>query len=189
MGLKKMNDLGRVVIINSLRFPISVIRTFGEEWYRIAGTPVPVVSLRGSLCGRLVMKGRELCFEELEAICLLQENIREILAGVSTLVDDGANELLIFFYPRDWRCGEIIWTPDRERVKHVADKYRSAARVVSGDVQALERELLSREICMIFRLLDLPHDRAWHISTRNAAAFSPAAAWTSAMGPPASRIT
>lgn len=32
LGLKKINDLGRPIVINTLRFPLSVIRTFGKEW-------------------------------------------------------------------------------------------------------------------------------------------------------------
>lgn len=160
-GLKRMHDLGRTVVINSLRFPLSVIRTFGKAWYQISGVPVPVVSCRGSLCGNMVLlPSGEIGFEEIEAACLHTRDIREILAGVSTLVDAGANELLIFFYPRNWTRGEIIWTPDAARVTAVAGKYRSAAQVITGDVALLESALMAEEICMIFRLLDLPHDRA-----------------------------
>ena len=160
-GLKRMHDLGRAVIINSLRFPLSVIRTFGKAWYQIAGVPVPVVSLRGSLCGRMVLqKSGEIGFEEIEAICLEREDVRRIVSHASALVDAGANELLIFFYPRDWRRGELIWTPDIARVQAIATKYRSASQVISGDVQVLERALSTEEICMVFQLLDLPQDRA-----------------------------
>ena len=160
-GLKRMNDLGRDVIINSLRFPLSVIRTFGKAWYHVAGVPVPVVSLRGSLCGRLVLqKSGEIGFEEIEAICLQREDVRRIVSNAAALVDAGANELLIFFYPRDWRRGEMIWTPDAARAQGVAAKYRSASQVISGGVQTLERALMAEEICMVFQLLDLPQDRA-----------------------------
>ena len=161
MGLKRMHDLGRDVVINSLRFPLSVLRTFGKSWYQITKAPVPVVSMRGSLCGRMVLtKAGEIGFEEIEAICLELEDIRKIVAGASALVDAGASELLIFFYPRDWRRGEIIWTPDATRAQGVAGKYRSASQVISGGVQALERALRKEEICMAFQLLDLPQDRA-----------------------------
>jgi len=160
-GLKRMHDLGRDVIINSLRFPLSVIRTFGKAWYQVAGVPVPVVSLRGSLCGRMVLqKSGEIGFEEIEAICLEREDIRRIVSHASALVDAGANELLIFFYPRDWRRGEMIWTPDPARAQDVAAKYRSASQVISGAVQTLEKALMAEEICMVFQLLDLPQDRA-----------------------------
>ncbi len=161
MGLKRMHELGRAVVINSLRFPLSVIRTFGKAWYQIARAPVPVVSMRGSLCGRMVLtKGGEIGFEEIEAICLEPDHIRAIVAGASALVDAGANELLIFFYPRDWTRGEVIWTPDTTRARHIAGKYRSASQVISGGVRVLERALKKEEICMVFQLLDLPQDRA-----------------------------
>jgi hydroxymethylpyrimidine pyrophosphatase-like HAD family hydrolase len=160
-GLKRMHDLGREVIINSLRFPLSVIRTFGKAWYQVAGVPVPVVSLRGSLCGRMVLqKSGEIGFEEIEAICLEREDVRRIVSNASALVDAGANELLVFFYPRDWRRGEVIWTPDAARARDVAAKYRSASQVISGGVQTLEQALMAEEICMVFQLLDLPQDRA-----------------------------
>lgn len=160
-GLKRMHDLGREVIINSLRFPLSVIRTFGKAWYQVAGVPVPIVSLRGSLCGRMVLqKSGEIGFEEIEAICLEREDVRRIVSNASALVDAGANELLVFFYPRDWRRGEVIWTPDAARAQDVAAKYRSASQVISGGVQTLEQALMAEEICMVFQLLDLPQDRA-----------------------------
>jgi hydroxymethylpyrimidine pyrophosphatase-like HAD family hydrolase len=160
-GLKRMHDLGREVIINSLRFPLSVIRTFGKAWYQVAGVPVPIVSLRGSLCGRMVLqKSGEIGFEEIEAICLEREDARRIVSNASALVDAGANELLVFFYPRDWRRGEVIWTPDAARARDVAAKYRSASQVISGGVQTLEQALMAEEICMVFQLLDLPQDRA-----------------------------
>jgi hypothetical protein len=68
-------------------------------------------------------------------------------------------DLLVFHYPRDWRQGELIWTPDAERVDAVAAKYRSASRVFSGDVRAFGDTLLSQDLCMIFLLIDLPEDR------------------------------
>ncbi|MBA2547469.1 MAG: HAD family phosphatase [Burkholderiaceae bacterium] len=160
-GLKRMHDLGRAVVINSLRFPLSVIRTFGKAWYQIAGVPVPVVAMRGSLCGNMVLRPTgEIGFQEIEAVCLEPSDIQQILTSASTLVDAGATELLIFFYPRDWTRGEIIWTPDPGRVQNVGAKYRSASQVISGDVRVLEKALKAEEICMVFRLLDLPQDRA-----------------------------
>src|SRR4051812_36534682 len=50
-GLKRLNDLGRPVILNSLRFPLNVIRTFGREWYGITNAPLPLVSLNGGIMG------------------------------------------------------------------------------------------------------------------------------------------
>src|SRR5687767_7868106 len=51
IGLKRLYELGRPVVLNSLRFPLSVMRTFGKEWLAIANAPIPVVSLYGSQIG------------------------------------------------------------------------------------------------------------------------------------------
>jgi len=68
-------------------------------------------------------------------------------------------DLLVFHYPRDWRQGEVIWTPAADHVDAVAAKYRSASRVFSSDVREFADTLLSNEMCMIFLLIDLPEDR------------------------------
>ena len=47
VALKEFYDLGRPLILNTLRFPLSVIRTFGKEWYAIANAPIPTVTLNG----------------------------------------------------------------------------------------------------------------------------------------------
>ncbi|MEJ7680254.1 MAG: hypothetical protein WKG06_20850 [Segetibacter sp.] len=49
--MKKIYDLGRPVVINTLRFPLSVMRTFGREWYSISNAPVPTVLMNGSQLG------------------------------------------------------------------------------------------------------------------------------------------
>jgi hypothetical protein len=160
-GLQRMSRLARPVVLNTLRFPLSVIRTFGKEWYAIARVPVPLVSLRGSLCGRLVqLPDGELGFEEFDATCLTDADISQVLSAVSALVDAGLDRLLVFFYPRDWRVGELIWTPTPARCGEVAAKYRSAARVITGDLAVLERELRRQPVCMVFRLIDIPQDQA-----------------------------
>src|ERR1700754_1585788 len=48
-GLKALHDLGRPFVLNTLRFPLSVLRTFGREWYAISNSPIPTVTLNGSL--------------------------------------------------------------------------------------------------------------------------------------------
>ena len=35
---------GRPVVLNSLRFPLSVLRTFGSEWYKLSNAPIPTVT-------------------------------------------------------------------------------------------------------------------------------------------------
>src|SRR5262249_4518930 len=95
-GLKRMDDLGRTGVISSLRFPASVIHSFGEAWYRIANAPVPVVSLRGSQCGFLVQRPASIAFEEIDATCLDANEIAEMVRTTATLLDGGLREVLVF---------------------------------------------------------------------------------------------
>jgi hydroxymethylpyrimidine pyrophosphatase-like HAD family hydrolase len=159
-GLEHIRRLGRPVIANTLRFPRSVISVFADDWHRSTGTDLPLVSLKGSQIGRVVRDAAgTMAFEEWHAEPLSETEIREVLAGVQGMVRDGVRDLLVFHYPRDWRQGELIWTPAADHVDAVAAKYRSAARVYSSDVQALADTLLSHDMCMIFLLIDLPEDR------------------------------
>jgi hydroxymethylpyrimidine pyrophosphatase-like HAD family hydrolase len=75
------------------------------------------------------------------------------------LLDDGIREVLLFYYPRDWRMGEIIWTPVPENVMHVKEKYVSASSVTAVEFDKLCDQLAAEELCMIFLLIDLPQDR------------------------------
>jgi hydroxymethylpyrimidine pyrophosphatase-like HAD family hydrolase len=159
-GLKRVYEAGRPVVLNSLRFPLSVIRTFGAEWVRIAGAPIPTVCLNGSLIGRVVGAGDgTLAYEELAAFPLEEREVREVMDGVRGLLESGADDLLVFWYPRDWQAGERIWTPRAERLGAVEAKYRSAAAVESSPVEKLEAALLASPLCMIFLLIDAPQDR------------------------------
>src|SRR5688572_5880362 len=67
-ALKELYDLGRPLMLNTLRFPLSVIRTFGREWYSLAGSRIPLVTLNGSQIGFITMEdGAGLVFEEIAA--------------------------------------------------------------------------------------------------------------------------
>jgi hydroxymethylpyrimidine pyrophosphatase-like HAD family hydrolase len=159
-GLKKIYELGRPVVLNSLRFPLSVMRTFGKEWLAIANAPIPVVSLYGSQIGYVTRdEKQELCFEELDAFPLAANEIDEVLQSVQRLVDGGVRDLLLFHYPRDWRMGEIIWTPVAEKVIHVKEKYTSASSVTAVELEKLREQLHAEEICMIFLLIEIPQDQ------------------------------
>jgi hydroxymethylpyrimidine pyrophosphatase-like HAD family hydrolase len=160
LGLKKLYELGRPVVLNSLRFPLSVMRTFGKEWLAIANAPIPVVSLYGSQIGYVTRDEKnELCFEELDAFPLDAGEIDEVLDRVGQLVDGGVRDLLLFYYPRDWRMGEIIWTPVAEKVIHVKEKYTSASSVTAVELEKLREQLQSEEVCMIFLLVEIPQDQ------------------------------
>ncbi len=170
LGLKKIYELGRPVVLNSLRFPLSVMRTFGKEWLAIANVPIPVVSLYGSQIGYVTHdSNEELCFEELDAFPLDAGEIDEVLDRVKTLVDGGVRDLLLFYYPRDWRMGEVIWTPVAEKVIPVKEKYTSASSVTAVELEKLREQLKSEDICMIFLLVEIPQDQlmAYQHTNRN----------------------
>ena len=158
-GLKALYDRGRPVVLNSLRFPLSVIRTFGKEWPAIAGAPIPVVSMNGSQLGYVQRDEKdELCFKEIAAFPLSSNEIDSVLAGVDALLDDGIREVLLFYYPRDWRMGEVIWTPVAEKVEYVKEKYKSASSVTAVETGKLAEQLHAEEICMIFLLIERSAD-------------------------------
>ena len=130
LGLMRHYERGRPLILNSLRFPLSVIRTFGQEWYKLSNAPIPTITLNGSLMGYVKKTDEaELVFEEAAAFPLTKDEIIETLAGVKGILDGGLKSVLVFYYPRDLRIGEVIWTPVPENVDHVKDKYRSASAV------------------------------------------------------------
>jgi len=159
-GLNSVHDSGRQVVINTLRFPRSVLAVFGREWHRITGAPIPLVSLKGSQIGQ-VLPGPDgaLVFEEWGACVLTGAEIDELLQGVDGMVTAGATDLLVFFYPRDWRAGELIWTPDAARVAPARAKYKSASEVFSGPVALLRERMTAGEVCLVFLLHDVPEDR------------------------------
>jgi hydroxymethylpyrimidine pyrophosphatase-like HAD family hydrolase len=160
LGLMRHYERGRPLILNSLRFPLSVIRTFGQDWYKLSNAPIPTITLNGSLMG-FVKKTEEseLVFEETAAFPLTNDEIDEALEGVKGILDGGIKNVLVFYYPRDWRIGEVIWTPVPENVDHVKEKYRSASAVTAVEFPKLQDQMNAEEICMIFLLIDAPEDQ------------------------------
>ena len=55
-GLQRVHEHGGTVVVNTLRFPGSVIAVLAPEWTRITGAPLPLVSLKGSQVGHLVAR-------------------------------------------------------------------------------------------------------------------------------------
>src|SRR5215207_6262074 len=160
LGLMRHYERGRPLILNSLRFPLSVIRTFGQDWYKLSNAPIPTVTLNGSLVG-FVKKAddSELEFEEAAAFPLTEEEILKTLKGVEALINGGIKNVLVFYYPRDWRIGEVIWTPVPENIIPVKEKYRSASAVTAVEFPKLQEQMLAEDICMIFLLIDAPEDQ------------------------------
>lgn len=160
LGLQKIHELGRPVVINTLRFPLSVMRTFGKEWYSISNQPVPTVLMNGSQLGYIVQSDSGvLGYEEIAVFPLQKEEIMVVLHIVQNFIDNNVMDLLVFYYPRQWKCGEIIWTPVKEKISDVQQKYLSASSVLFGTTDVLRDELLEQEICMIFLLIDIPQDK------------------------------
>lgn len=155
LGFRELHHLGRPFVLNSLRFPLSVLRTFGKDWYGVSNSPIPAVTLNGSLLGYVAKNEQdELAFEEIAAFPLAAQDIDRILNGVEELANGGMKEVLLFYYPRDWRMGEIIWTPTAEKVLEVKARYVSASAVTAVESAKLRDQLHAEEICMIFLHID-----------------------------------
>ena len=159
LGLMSHYERGRPIVLNTLRFPLSVIRTFGQDWYRLSNAPIPTVTLNGSLVGYLTKKSGQIVFEELQAFPLMNIEIDETLQRVKALLDDNITDLLVFYYPRDWRIGQVIWTSIPEKVSSVKDKYASASAVTAVEFEKLRDQMFAEDICMIFLWLDVPQDQ------------------------------
>ncbi|MBC8089846.1 MAG: phosphotransferase [Phycisphaerae bacterium] len=159
-GLKAVTENGRRVVLNTLRFPINVIRTFGRAWSDISAEPLPLISLNGSVIGLLVpTESGDPLFEELACFPVTAEQIEQTVQGLETLLADGVDNVVLFHYPRDWRAGELIWTPNPERVDALISKYASAASVRSTPVSELREFLQSQGATMLSLLVDIPEDR------------------------------
>ena len=160
LGLEKIYALGRPVVLNTLRFPLSVMRTFAREWYKISNAPIPTVLMNGSQLGFITQPEPDFFnYEEITAFPLLPDEIEDVLTIVRKFIEDKVSEFMVFFYPRDWKKGEIIWVPEEEKIRAARQKYLSATTIISGGYETIESELKKQEICMIFMLINLPHDR------------------------------
>ena len=170
LGLEKIYDLGRPIVLNTLRFPLSVIRTFGKEWYTISNAPIPTVLMNGSQLGYIMQNDEgKFLYSELAAFPLDPNEIAGVLQIITSFIKNNDLDLLVFYYPRDWQQGEIIWTPVADKIEAVQKKYLSASKVYSSSLENLQTDLYSQEICMIFLLIDVPQDRlmAYQHTKRN----------------------
>jgi hydroxymethylpyrimidine pyrophosphatase-like HAD family hydrolase len=171
-ALKYLNDLGRPAMINSLRFPLNVIQTFGREWYSITNAPLPMVSLNGSMVGYLIETDKgEIGFRELEAFPVSSEEIEKILTVLADLLRNTVKDFVLFFYPRDWTKGELIWTYTPDHVQPLQLKYRSASEVFSSSLDDLRDRLLREQICMMFLLIETPQDHLMAYQHTNRSQF------------------
>ena len=170
LGFKALHDLGRPFVLNTLRFPLSVLRTFGRDWYGVSNSPIPAVTLNGSLLGYVTKAGNdEMGFEEIAAFPLQTADVDNVLNRVEELLGGGVKNLLVFYYPRDWRLGEIIWTPVPERVIPVKERYVSASSVHAAELPKLRDLMHAEEICMVFLLVEATDEQlmAYQHTRRN----------------------
>lgn len=159
-GLKALADLGRPVVLNTLRFPLNVVRTFGRQWSAITSQPAPLVSLNGAVFGLLAPEeGDGVTFQELAACSLSQAETKAALERLALLTEAGLTDIVVFIYLRDWRAGELIWTPLAAHAPALKAKYLSASEVISGSVEELGRMLLAHEVLMLSVVADIPEDR------------------------------
>jgi hydroxymethylpyrimidine pyrophosphatase-like HAD family hydrolase len=168
-GIRAIHEFKRPIILNTLRFPLSVIRTIGNAWYELADIPVPTVLLNGSILGHIHCVGERLEYEEIAAYPMTEHEIKLVLDGVTELLGKGIDEILLFYYARDWRLGEALWTPKAERVEGLRKKFVSASKVISCSLDELSDELRSKDMCMMSLFVDRPEDTlmAYQHSKRN----------------------
>jgi hypothetical protein len=107
-GVKALRDLNIPVVLNSLRFPLSVIDAVGEAWCQIASAPIPVVLLNGSTIGCINRSDGQMFYEEFAAIPVARDEVQGVLDGIAQLIKAGIDDLLFFFYPRDWKEGDSV---------------------------------------------------------------------------------
>src|SRR5215213_9394831 len=75
-GVKALHDLEIPVVLNTLRFPLSVMRTVGEAWYHIADVPILTVLLNGLVLGYIKCINDKLQYEEIAAFPLTPAEIK-----------------------------------------------------------------------------------------------------------------
>jgi hydroxymethylpyrimidine pyrophosphatase-like HAD family hydrolase len=168
-AVKAIHDLNIPIAINTLRFPLSVMNTVGKEWYQIAEAPILTVLLNGSVLGYIKVEGEKMRYEEVAAYPMSREELKTLLDGMGQLLKDKIEDIILFYYSRNWQEGETLWTPKAERVPALQKKFVSASRVISGTVEQLAEELFAREICMCSLFIDRPQDTlmAYQHSKRN----------------------
>ena len=80
-GRDPVADLGRPVVLNTLRFPLNVIRTFGRAWSSITREPIPLVALNGAVVGMIdnAKIGTARLFDFIEEILRGEYGVRECI--------------------------------------------------------------------------------------------------------------
>jgi hypothetical protein len=159
-GLTELRRLERPIVLNTLRFPLNVIETFGQEWYEVSGAPLPLVSLNGAVLGHLYegTNGR-IEFREAVATPVPTATCDAMLAELEQLLARGIDDVVLFYYPRDWQVGERLWTPRADRHADLRARYQSTSGVSSEPLTRLAAALAKWQPCMLFVLIGASHDQ------------------------------
>ena len=166
-GLTDIYDTSCPIILNTIRFPLSVIKTFAFDWYHMSKTSVPLVSLNGSQIGYIdIDKKSNFTFQEVDAFPLREEDVKKFISDIEEILGNGGS-VMAFYYPRKWSKGEIIWTPEKEKVSEIKAKYRSASHVYSTNIQSFKEDLEAEDISMIFLLATIMDANASYLHTNH----------------------
>jgi hydroxymethylpyrimidine pyrophosphatase-like HAD family hydrolase len=158
-ALTDLRRLGRPIVLNTLRFPLNVIETFGREWYEVSGAPLPLVSLNGSVVGHLHEDANgAIQFEELSVTQIPASTCEAVVGELERILASGIDDVVLFYYPSDWRAGERLWTPVKDRQAALLQRYKSAQSITSAPLDELACTLLACAPSMLFVLLDASHD-------------------------------
>jgi len=157
-GIKEIVAMGRPVVLNTLRFPLSVINTVAQEWMSITGDRIPAILLNGSLLGYIERKEESLCFVEIASFPLQKYEVEVLIFQLRELLENEIRDIALFYYPRDWKKGEVIWVPDEHRIAPLREKYVSASVVVTTSLEELLGNMIRDDTCMALVLVDRPRD-------------------------------
>ncbi len=159
-GVRALHEIGRPVIINTLRFPLSVMRTVGLDWYDIANAPIPTVLLNGAILGHITRaKIGILEYEELAAFPLAEAEIDKAIDTIEPMVQGGLDDLAVFYYPRDWIRGERIWAPTKARLPALRAKYISSSEIFTCPLDDLRDIVKRSEACAMFIVIRESDDK------------------------------
>ena len=145
---------GPAADLNSLRFPLSVIRTFGQDWYKLSNAPIPTVTCNGSLMGYVKKTDEgELAFEEAAAFPLTRGEIVEALEGATTAGRrDQKHPCLLLSARLAHRRSDLDTGAGEHHSGEGEVPQRSSVTAI--EFQKLQDQMLAEDICMIFLLID-----------------------------------
>ena len=86
-GLARMYGASCPVIINTLRFPLSIINNFANKWHRLTQDSIPVVTLNGAQSGYIIKQKEKFTFQETVAFPLTEKRNFPVFCRYQNAVD------------------------------------------------------------------------------------------------------